>query len=119
MSWLDQAKGSLGEAAGKAGEGGALGGMLERLIPGGLQAVLDQFQNSGLGQQVKSWLGKGPNEPLTVDDVRNALSNEQVKTVAEKLGVPVDQALEILAGRLPQTVDQASPEGELKTPPAA
>lgn len=115
MSWLDQAKGSLGGAV----SGGALGGMLEKILPGGLQAVLDQFQNSGLGQQVKSWLGRGPNEPLTVDDVRNALSNEQVKSVAERLGVPVDQALEILAGQLPGAVDQASPDGELKTPPAA
>lgn len=119
MSWLDQAKESLGEAIGKAGGGGALGGVLERLVPGGLQAVLDQFQTSGLGQQVKSWLGKGENEPLTVDDVRNALSNEQVRAVAEKLGVPVDQALEILAGGLPQAVDQASPDGELKAPPPA
>ncbi|WP_026363225.1 YidB family protein [Methylopila sp. M107] len=109
MSWLDQVKGSLG--------GESASGFLERLIPGGLQAVLDQLQNSGLGQQARSWLGKGPNEPITVEDLRTALSNEQVRAVATKLGVPIDQALEILAGRLPGAVDEASPDGELRTPP--
>lgn len=118
MSWLDLAKGQLGEAAKTAAGDGGFAGMFERMLPGGLQAVLSQFQSSGLGQQVNSWLGRGPNEPLTVDDVRNALSNEQVRAVAQHLGVPVDRALEILAGGLPQAVDQASPDGELKTPPA-
>lgn len=118
MSWLDQARSKLGEAAQSAAGDGGFAGLFERMLPGGLQAVLDQFQGSGLGQQVNSWLGRGPNEPLTVDDVRNALSNEQVQAVARSLGVPVDRALEIIAGQLPQAIDQASPDGQLKTPPA-
>lgn len=113
MSWLDSARESIGQAGREA-----LPGLLERLIPGGIQTMLDQLRSSGLGDQVASWLGKGPNEPITVDDLRNALSNEQVKSVAEKLGVPIDQALEVLAGRLPQAVDEASPNGELQPPPA-
>ncbi|MDR4305614.1 DUF937 domain-containing protein [Chelatococcus sambhunathii] len=117
MSWLDQAKGGLGGPLGEAGRA-ALPGLIEKLLPGGLQSVLDQLSSSGLGQQVNSWLGRGSNQPITVEDLRNALSNEQVRAVAERLGLPVDQALEVLAGRLPEAVDQASPEGELKTPPA-
>lgn len=118
MSWLDQIKGGLGGAIEQAGRE-SMPGFLERLIPGGLQAVLDQLQTSGFGQQAKSWLGKGPNDPITVEDLRAALDNEQVKAIATKLGVPVDKALEILAGRLPEAVDEASPDGELKTPPPA
>ena len=121
MSWLDQARNSLEGALGQTGEAGGQGslpGFLEQLLPGGMQTVLDQLQSSGLGQQVQSWLGREPNQPITVDDLRNALSNEQVRAVAEKLGLPVEQALEAPAGRLPQAVDEASPEGELKTPSA-
>lgn len=118
MSWLDQAKGGLGGAIEQAGRD-ALPGMLQSLLPGGLQGVLNQLSSSGFGRQVNSWLGRGENQPITVDDLRNVLSNEQVKAIAAKFGVPVDQALAILAGQLPQAVDQASPDGELKTPPPA
>lgn len=117
MSWLHQAKGGLGGMIEQAGRA-ALPGLVEKLLPGGLQSVLDQLSSSGLGQQVNSWLGRGENQPITVDDLRNALSNEQVRAVADRLGLPVDQALEVLAGRLPEAVDEASPDGQLKTPPA-
>ncbi|MFC3691541.1 YidB family protein [Chenggangzhangella methanolivorans] len=117
MGLFDSIKGSLGDTIAQAGAA-ALPGLLERVFPNGMQGVLDQLQSSGYGQQVKSWLGRGENEPITVEDLRSALDNEQVRAIAAKLGVPVDTALELLAGQLPQTVDQQSPEGELK-PPAA
>lgn len=95
----------------------ALPSILQGVFPGGLQGVLDQLQSSGLGGQVKSWLGKGPNDAITVEELRGALDNEQIRAIAAKLGVPVDEALELLAGRLPQAVDDHSPDGQLKPPP--
>lgn len=96
----------------------ALPSIIEKVFPAGMQGVLNQLQESGLGQQVNSWLGRGANEPITVDQLRAALDNEQVKEIAAKLGVSVDKALELLAGQLPAAVDQQSPDGDLKTPPA-
>lgn len=117
MGLFDSIKGSLGETIAQAGAA-ALPGLLERVFPSGMQGVLDQLQSSGYGQQVNSWLGRGENQPITVEELHNALGSEQVRAIATRLGLPVDAALELLAGQLPQTVDQHSPEGELK-PPAA
>lgn len=118
MGLFDSVKGSLGETLAQAGAA-ALPSLLERAFPNGIQGVLDQLQSSGLGGQVSSWLGRGPNQPITVEELRTALDGEQVRAVADRLGISVDKALELLAGRLPQAVDEASPEGELKPPPAA
>lgn len=116
-SFSGSSGGPLGDTLKQAGAA-ALPSILQRFFPGGIQGVLDQLQSSGLGGQVKSWLGKGPNESISVEELRSALDNEQVRAIAARLGLPVDQALELLAGRLPATVDQHSPDGELK-PPAA
>lgn len=117
MGLFDSVTNSLGGALAQAGAA-ALPSLLERVFPNGMQGVLDQLQSSGLGGQVNSWLGRGPNETITVDELRSALDNEQVRAVADRLGISVDKALELLAGHLPQAVDEASPNGELK-PPAA
>ncbi|PZQ11332.1 MAG: hypothetical protein DI565_18760 [Ancylobacter novellus] len=115
MGLFDQIKGSLGDTIAQAGAA-ALPSIIERMVPGGLQGVLDQLQNSGYGAQVKSWLGRGENQPITVDDLRAALDNEQVRAIADRFGISVDKALEILAGRLPQAIDEASPNGVLERP---
>ena len=84
---------------------------------GNLQGLLNQLQQGGLGPQVQSWLGNGANMPVTADQLRNALGSDQVKQLAGHFGVPLDQALQVLAQHLPGIVDQASPNGRLQ--PAA
>jgi uncharacterized protein YidB (DUF937 family) len=115
MSFLDNLKGAVG---GWLGDGGAaaLPGLIQKFYPGGLSALLDQLSQSGLGQQVNSWLGRGPNEPISAEDLRAALDNEQIRQAAERLGVPVDALLEQLASDLPDAVDQQSPDGSLQPP---
>lgn len=106
--------GPLGSAAASA-----LPGIIETVIPGGLNGLLAKLQQSGYGAQVNSWLGRGPNEPITTGDLRKALGDEHVRQIAEKLGLPADQVLAVLSKLLPEAVDTASPDGTLHTPPAA
>ncbi|MDE1157999.1 MAG: YidB family protein [Neorhizobium sp.] len=80
---------------------------------GGLDGVLAQLNGSGLGKQVASWIGTGDNIPITADQIRAALSSDQVQSLAAKLGVDMSQVPELLAKHLPETVDQASPNGTL------
>jgi uncharacterized protein YidB (DUF937 family) len=80
-----------------------------------LQGLVNQLQQGGLGDQVKSWLGNGANQPVTVDQLKAALNNDQVKQLAKHFGVPVDKVLQLLSDHLPQTVDQASPNGTLES----
>lgn len=118
MSFFDGVKGQLGGLLG-GDIAAALPGLIQRFFPGGLQAVLDQLQQSGLGAQVNSWLGRGPNEPITPQDLQAALGDERVRELATKAGLPVDQLLALLAQFLPATVDDHSPDGQLKPPPPA
>ena len=82
---------------------------------GDLQGIVNQLQQGGLGPQVQSWLSNGANMPVSPEQLKAALGNEQVRQIAEHFGVPVDQALKLLAEHLPATVDQASPNGTLQS----
>ncbi|TXN65750.1 YidB family protein [Methylobacterium sp. WL6] len=115
MSLFDTLKSALGGSLGQAAVE-ALPGIVERVLPGGLQGLLNQLRNSGYAAQVNSWLGRGPNAPITTEDLRKVLDNEQVRQIADKLGIPTDQVLAVLAKVLPAAVDQHSPDGTLRTP---
>lgn len=111
MSLLDSLSGPLEQLAMKA-----LPGIIQQVLPGGLNALTEQLRRSGYEEQVNSWLGRGPNQPITPDDLRRALDNEQVRQMAQKLGIPVDQLFPTLAKVLPATVDKHSPDGSLNEP---
>jgi uncharacterized protein YidB (DUF937 family) len=81
---------------------------------GDLNGLVAKLQQGGLGPQVSSWLGNGANLPVTADQLRAALGNEQVQEIARHFGLPVDKALELLAEHVPATVDNASPNGVLQ-----
>ena len=131
----DLLKGAGGGSGGGLGDllGGILGGstrggsglggnpMLRMLLPlvagmlmnGGLQKILAQLQQSGKGAKGQSWVSTGPNEPADADDIRAALSEQELAQIAQQLGVSEDEAAEAVAQVLPDVVDQATPEGEL------
>ncbi|HLL29296.1 MAG TPA: YidB family protein [Xanthobacteraceae bacterium] len=81
---------------------------------GGLQGVVNKLQQAGLDKQVASWLSDGKNVPVTKEQLRAAINDKDLQQIARSLGVPVDQALDILAKYLPDAVDQASPNGTIQ-----
>ena len=118
MSLIDSIKAFLNGPLGAAAIA-ALPGVIERVYPGGLQGMLNQLSQSGYGKQVNSWLGRGENQPITTDDLRNALNDQQTRAIAEKLGIPTDQVFDVLSKILPQAVDRQSPDGTLQPPTPA
>jgi uncharacterized protein YidB (DUF937 family) len=117
MGLLDQIGGSLKSAlaSAAAGEQSALiSALLAKTNLGDLQGMVNQLQQGGLGDQVKSWLGNGANMKVTPEQLRAALNSDQVKQIAQHFGVPVDEALKLLAQHLPDAVDQASPNGKIQ-----
>jgi len=117
MGLWDQLSGSLKDALGSvaAGETPALiSALLAKTNLGNLQGLVDQLQQAGLGDQVKSWLSNGPNMKVTPEQLRAALGSDQAKQIAQHFGVPVDEALKLLAAHLPTAVDQASPNGKIQ-----
>ena len=80
-----------------------------------LNGLVTALQNGGLNAQVQSWLGPGANIPITEDQLKAVLGNQQVQEFARHLGLPVDQTLAMLAKFLPEIIDKASPNGALKS----
>lgn len=104
---------------------GALGQLEAAVIPvvlgevlgnggqGGLSAIVAKLEQSGLGAQVKSWLGNGTNLPITAEQLQAVLGSETVRQLAARFNIPVDQLAQVLAQQLPAAVDHASPDGKL------
>jgi uncharacterized protein YidB (DUF937 family) len=117
MGLLDSLGGALRGVLGQV-EADAVPALVSAVLAktnlGDLQGLVTKLQQGGLGDQVQSWLGNGANLPVTVDQLREALGNEQVQQIARELGLPIDGALKLLAEHLPAVVDQASPNGTLQ-----
>ncbi len=92
-----------------------LGTVLGKTDVGGLQGIVQRLEAAGFGAQVQSWLVNGANLPISADQLRAALDNDEVRQIASHLGVNVDDALKVLSQHLPTAVDQASPNGSLQS----
>jgi uncharacterized protein YidB (DUF937 family) len=80
---------------------------------GGVQGVVSQFEKSGLGATVSSWVGTGPNQPISPDDVHKALGPDLLQQLSQRSGLSVQDLAQRLSQVLPQAVDKLTPEGEL------
>ena len=100
--------GLLGGIVG-AGMVTAVNGILEK--HGGLQGVVNEFERNGLGSTVKSWIGTGPNQPISPADVQKALGPDLLQQLAAKSGLSVADLSERLSHVLPKAVDSMTPEG--------
>ena len=87
----------------------------EQVLPnaGGVNGILAQLQAAGLGDQVASWIGTGANLPVSADQIRAALTSEQMASLASAMGIDVHNLPQLLAEHLPKAVDAASPNGVL------
>jgi len=108
-SVTDALRGVLGQSNASAMPA-LISSVLAKTNRGGIAAKL---QHGGLGDEVASWLGSGATLPVSPEQLRGALGNQQVQELAAHFGVPVDAALKMLSEHLPQAVDQASPNGSL------
>ena len=97
---------------------GVMGTMMELLQQkGGLGGLLDTFRASGLGAQADSWAGSGPNEPVSGDQVEQALGSPIVAMIAEKLGLSPEQAKATLAQLVPAVTSRMAAEERLTDQP--
>jgi uncharacterized protein YidB (DUF937 family) len=112
IDWGGLLKGVAGELGKQAPS--ILSQVLAKTNLGDLQSVVNKLQQAGLDKQVASWLSDGKNIPVTKEQLRAALNDKDLQQIARSLGVPVDQALDVLAKYLPDAVDQASPSGQIQ-----
>ena len=79
---------------------------------GGLGGLVSKFEQAGLGGAVRSWIGGGPNQPVSGDEVTSALGSGTISDIAAKLGVNPDEAAGQLSRVLPGLINHLTPEGQ-------
>lgn len=98
---------------------GDLGGVMEALsgLTSGegldIAGIADKLKESGLSDQVSSWLGDGDNAPVSADQLTSAFGPDKINEMASKLGVDAGSAAETLSQVMPSIMDKMSSGGNL------
>lgn len=87
-----------------------LGGLI-----GGLGALVGTLQSAGLGNVINSWIGTGPNQPVSPGQLGSALGPDILKTLAQKSGLSEEDLVKQLSQVLPGVVDKLTPGGQPPT----
>ena len=82
---------------------------------GGLGGLLNKLQQGGLGDQTKSWVGSGQNQPVSPSQLGSALGPNIIKTLSQMTGVSEDELTKQLSQVLPGVVNGLTPNGRLPT----
>jgi len=84
-------------------------GLIEK--HGGVQGIVAQLEQQGLGNTVRSWVGSGANQPITADQIHQAFGSDTVKQLAAKVGMTPEDLAAKLSSILPQAIDKLTPGG--------
>ena len=99
--------------------GGFIGGEMASLVngliadQGGVSGLVAKFQHAGLGPTVQSWIGAGPNEAVSGNQVHQALGADLVQQLAAKTGLSGEALTQKLSQILPEIIDKLTPDGVL------
>ena len=129
MGLLETVVGDLMQGSGGSPMGGVLTNLLggqsgagsQQVAPGqgpgvaggGLPGIIAAFEQAGLGHIAQSWVGNGPNQPGSPDQVQSALGQDQVHSMAAQAGMNPNDFLGQLAQHLPEAVHGMTPNGRL------
>ncbi len=97
--------------------GGAVGSEMVSVVGaliekhGGVQGVVSQLEQQGLGGTVQSWIGTGPNQPISPDQVHKVFGPDTMKEMAAKIGLSPQDLAAKLSSILPQAIDKMTPGG--------
>jgi uncharacterized protein YidB (DUF937 family) len=80
---------------------------------GGLSDLLSQFRSAGLGQQVDSWVGTGPNKEIEPQALASVFGQEKLGAMASEAGVPTNDLMAGLAKMLPEVINGLTPQGQV------
>src|SRR5262249_37656339 len=98
------------------GLGGLLtGGAAGSILRGGLNDLVKQFQQKGLGDIANSWVGTGPNQQISANDLARVLGTRQIQGLMAQTGISRDELMAGLSEELPEIVNELTPQGRVPT----
>ncbi|MDO4696116.1 MAG: YidB family protein [Neisseria sp.] len=102
----------LGAAASAIGSQNNTAKLIMQLIEqsGGISGLMEKLQQGGLGDALNSWISNSANQAVSGEQIQNALGGI-IGPVAEKVGLDIAQAGDLLADNLPQLINGLTPNG--------
>lgn len=114
MGMFDEIAGKTGLQGQDSKTSSLLSGVMEMFSSresGGLQGIINSFQQKGMGDIVSSWISTGENKPISSDQVREGLGQQNIQQLAGKAGVSQEEASSRLSQHLPGLIDKLTPQG--------
>jgi uncharacterized protein YidB (DUF937 family) len=99
--------------------GGAIGAEMITVVNsliqqhGGIQGVVTQLEQQGLGGVARSWIANGPNQAISPAQVSEVFNSGILAQLAAKTGMSPQQLAAELSKALPAVVDKLTPNGTL------
>ncbi len=113
----EMTKGLLGKALGGGGSQNPLMDIVLSLITnpqsGGLQGLIQMFNQKGLGNAMSSWISTGENQAVSGDQIQHALGGDFIQQIAQQLGSSNSEVSGGLANLLPDVIDKLTPTGKI------
>jgi len=103
----------LGKLGGPEGQPGAVAAIAKLVGGTGVQGIVSAMHQNGLGQQAKSWIGPGKNQPISGADVKKMANPQLLAQLAKQQNLSPDELCEHIAQALPHVVDKATPDGQV------
>ena len=94
----------LGQVLGGAGSSGGLGGF---------GAILEGLQRAGFGDQARSWVSSGENQPIPPGALEQVFGQGGLAEIARRAGLSVDDTSRGLAQLMPEVVNHVTPAGDV------
>jgi uncharacterized protein YidB (DUF937 family) len=114
MDQLSNLLGGKGEQPAQTG-GNDIVGAFSGLLGGedGVQGLVNQLSNNGLGEQVNSWVSTGPNQQVDPQQLQRALPPQALQQAEQKSGLDLGSLMPLVAAALPAIIDTLTPDGNV------
>jgi uncharacterized protein YidB (DUF937 family) len=76
--------------------------------PQGMDGILNQLKQNGLGQQVESWVSPGENKSISPEQVQQGFGSTVLENIAQRAGISPAVASGVIAVVLPLVVSHMS-----------
>ncbi len=77
---------------------------------GGVQGIVTQMEQQGLGNTVRSWVSTGPNQSISPEQVSSVFGGV-INQIAAKTGMSPQELTQKIAQHLPAAIDHLTPNG--------
>jgi len=78
---------------------------------GGIQGIVTQLEQQGLGGVARSWVANGPNQPISAAQLAQVFGSGKLGELAAKIGLSPQQLAQQLSQALPAAIDKLTPSG--------